>query len=185
MAKNKKTRGLPTAKYAALTSRAVTGRAKDLVSDLVRELSEAELRWQGRAHRRSPRAKQRLQAAVEAFVGDLLLAQTDDAPQGWVYRPTRPQSFTGQAIGYREFTSTRKGLERLGLVRRKRGLGWSGDPSIPVRDMGTRFCATPRLLDRAEQHGVPIAEIADHFVVTRSTNPRQLRAGVNQKPRKR
>lgn len=182
---NKKARGLPTAKYAALTGRAVSDRAKNLVTDLVRELSEQGLRWEGRAYRRSSRAKQRLQAAVEAFVADLLLAQTDDAAQGWVYRPTRPQGFTGQEIGYRDFTSARKGLEILGMVKRKRGRVGSFEPEDPSSGMGTRFCATPRLLDRSKQHGIPIAEIADHFVVSGSKNPLQNRAGVKQRPRKR
>ena len=36
--------------------------------------------------------------AIEGFVGDLLLAQAREKGGGWVYRSTRRESFTGEAV---------------------------------------------------------------------------------------
>ena len=171
MPRQNKARVLYAAQYAALASRAVTPQAGNLIRDISRELCEQERRRKARAYRRTPKALQRLQAAVEGFVGDLLLAQTNAAAQGWIYRSIRPQSFTGQEIGYRDFTAMRQGLEGLGMVVRKRFRRTlvrsvtRRDPNSPLCGIGTRFRATPVLLERSKQHGLRITNLTDHFSV--------------------
>src|SRR5262245_48824037 len=101
------TQGLQEAKYAALTSRAVTDPARDAVDALAQTISRDELSRGERKNKRGPATAQRLRDALEGFLGDLLLSQASERSQGWVYRSTRAESFNGEDVGHRDFTSVR------------------------------------------------------------------------------
>jgi hypothetical protein len=174
---------LQGARYAALTSRAVTDQARDAVDALAEALAEDELKRKQRKNKRGPEAAQRFRDALEGFLGDMLLAMTSERAQGWVYRSTRPESFTAQDIGHRDFTSVTDAMKSLGLITRKAGFRrWlvggfePGDPNLPLRDLATRFRATPELMERMEGYGIHLDNVSDHFIVALPKKPLQLRA---------
>lgn len=80
-----------------------------------------------------------------------------------------PASFTakntkGHVIGYRPFVTAMEGLEREGLVERVRG---TIDPTKLAFEKGiaTRFRATAKFIDFAEEYGVRLADWSSHFDV--------------------
>src|ERR1039458_7618904 len=59
--------------------------------------------------------------AIEGFMGDLLLAQAREKGGGWVFRSTRRESFTGDAVSYRQFKRLLDSLVDSGLIEMKKG----------------------------------------------------------------
>jgi hypothetical protein len=181
---------LRNATYAALDSKGVTEDARKLVATLCDQITTTELRLGRRKHRRVKKAAQ-LRTAVEGFVADLLRAQASG--NGLVYRPLRPESFTGEAVSYRTFTTLSETLGVMGLVE-----SWSGyqdtvqfdegGPKIGYRGYATRFRAKQALLDLSSEHGVQLEQIDQHFLLPLPEHPLQLRAnstrnGFGQKTR--
>ena len=169
---------LREATYAALTSKAVTEPARKLVDNLCDQITAAELRLGSRQHRRVKTASQ-LRTAVAGFVADLLRAQASG--NGLVYRPLRPESFTGAAVSYRTFAMLKETLADLGFLTSWPGYNDTvqfdeGGPKLPYRGYATRFSATQRLLDLGADHGVHPETAHEHFIAALPEKPLVLRA---------
>ena len=144
---------LINARYACLTSRAVTDKANEFVDDLLKHMEEKEKEQQRRKNKRSGVSRSKLRRAVEGFVGDLLHAYRDQKGRGWVYRSLKSNSFSGGDVSYRQFLTV---IQSLGdLVEQKVGYQvWSdgfdaGGPRLALRGKASRFKASEALIDLA------------------------------------
>ena len=184
-AKRQKGRELDDALYAALLSRAHSDQACALVDVVTKTIAEHELAGSLRANKRDKKHKT-LRLAVEAFLADLLQAQTSQKAKGFVYRPVRPDGFTGQAVSYRTFRSLTNAMVDLGFLENHKGFQVWRDrddtlgPASPFMQKATRFRATQRLLDVFSQHGILAAEFHQHFLIPLPENPLRLRASSSR-----
>jgi hypothetical protein len=184
-AKRQKGRELDDALYAALLSRAHSDQACALVDAVTKTIAEHELAGGLRANKRDKKQKE-LRSAVESTLADLLQAQASEKAKGYVYRPMRPDGFTGQAVSYRTFRSLTNALVDLGFLKSHKGFQVWRDrddtlgPSSPFMQRATRFRATQRLLDMFAQHGITAADFHMHFLIPLPENPLQLRTGSSR-----
>jgi hypothetical protein len=169
------------ASYAALDSKAATEDARKLVETLCNQITATEERLGRRQHHRVKTAAQ-FQAAVEAFVADLLRAHAYG--NGLVYRSLRPASFTGKAVSYRTFVTVCELLTEIGLVESWSGyqdtVQFEGGPKLGYNRHATRFRAKQALLDLCAQHGVAVADVDRHFLLPLPEQPLQLRASSSR-----
>jgi hypothetical protein len=172
---------LNNARYASLTSRAVTDAARRLIDGLIETVEMGEEYRKSRKNKRSEKARYALRRAMEGFVGDLLRAYADEKSGGWVYRSLKANSFSGDQISYRHFLPVLRSLGNF--VEMRTGYqAWSdgfdaGGPRLPIRGKATRFRATPLFIDYGKHHGVDVLEIRNHFIQELPKHPLVKRAG--------
>jgi hypothetical protein len=173
---------LRDASYAVLNCRAVTDNAHALVSALYERVTTHEKTTGKRENARVKKADA-YKKAIEGFVGDLLLAQTREKGGGWVYRSTKRESFTGEAVSYRHFKRLLDSLVDSNLIEMKKGFqprikfsDSDGGGAMASRSWAPRFRAKQSLLKLAEQHGVQPSEAAQHFIKELPKEPLQVRA---------
>jgi hypothetical protein len=177
---------LNEAKYASLTSRAVSAPGRKLVDWLIWIVEGAEDYRGSRKNKRSERARFTLGRAIEGFVGDLLRAYADKKSGGWVYRSRKANSFSGGDVSYRNFVAIMKSLGSF--VETKVGYQeWSngfdpGGPRLPIRTKATRFRAASKLIELCEDHNVDVSRIADHFIPELPRHPLVKKAGSVRDP---
>jgi hypothetical protein len=178
---------LNEAKYASLTSRAVSDPARKLIDHLV-EIVEGKEEYKGwRKTKRGEKARFALRRATEGFVGDVLRAYRDKKLGGWVYRSLKANSFSGGDISYRNFSAVMKCLER-GFFETKVGYQeWSsgfdaGGFRLPIRTKATRFRASPDLIRLCEHHNINVSQIAYHFIPELPRHPLVKKAGSVRDP---
>jgi len=151
---------LNDAKYASLTSRAVSARARALVERLTGRVEWEELEKKTRKTKRGEEARFTLRRAVEGIIGDLLRAHSDKKSGGWVFRSRKANSFSGGEVSYRNFATIVKNLDNL--IETKVGYQeWSngfdaGGPRLPIRTKATRFRAKPEFIQLCERNGVDV-----------------------------
>jgi hypothetical protein len=177
-AKRLRGRGLDDALYAALLSRSHSDQARALVATVAKLVIEQEIAAGTRTNKRDKK-QIALASAVERLLADLLQAHASETNKGYVFRPLRPEGFTGQAVSYRTFKSLVDALLSLGLLESYKGFQmWTtfDGPRVPTRQKATRFRATQRLLDLSEQHGVRATDFHQHFLIPLPENPVVLRA---------
>lgn len=179
---NKSPATLRDASYAALNCRAVTDNAHALVSALYERVTTHEKTTGKRKNARVKKADA-YKKAIEGFVGDLLLAQTREKGGGWVYRSTRRESFTGDAVSYRQFKRLLDSLVDSNLIEMKKGFqprtkfsDSEGGGSMASRSWAPRFRANQALLKLAEQNGVYPSDAMQHFIKELPKDPLQVRA---------
>jgi hypothetical protein len=175
---------LRNATFASLEGSAITPAAKKLVGALyTRVVAQVTLHEAETNGTKTNRAK--LKKAIEAFLADLLMAQTGKQPKQWVYRALKPAGFTGGPVGYRVFMPLRQALIELGLVEHRPGVDqWTsgfgesserGPAEHVANRWASRFCATPELLKLSTAHGVPPSKASDHFDFGLPRKPLQKR----------
>jgi hypothetical protein len=177
-AKRLKGRELDDALYAALLSRAHSDQARGLVDTVVKLVIEQEVAAGTRTNKRDKK-QTALASAVERFLADLLQAQASETNKGYVFRPLRPEGFTGQAVSYRTFKSLVDVMFTLGLLDEYKGFqGWTDGFGAPVPWIrkATRYRATEALLSLSHQHSVKVADFHQHFLIPLPENPLVLRA---------
>jgi hypothetical protein len=155
---------LRNATFATLSGHAVTKEAKGLLADVYARVVADQLE-----HEETNRNPRKLRSAVDAFLADLLIAQSGDEPREWVYRAMNPRGFTGALVGYRVFLKVVASSSRLELIQHAggvdhytQGFGESGK-GLVARRYASRFRATVRLLDLSTAHQVVPADAAEHF----------------------
>ena len=105
---------LRNAAFASLDGRALTPEAKKLVAEINSRVVACVSLEESKPGRVKTNRK-KLKAATEAFVADLLTAQSGKLPRRWVYRAMTARGFTG-AVGYRVFKPLMEALRALGLI---------------------------------------------------------------------
>jgi hypothetical protein len=172
---------LNNARYASLTSRAVTDAARGIIDGLIEFLEGREEHRKSRKNKRSEKARFDLRRAMEGFVGDLLRAQQDEESGGWVYRSLKINSFSGEAVSYRNFhavlNSLGKFVEHKTGYQERSNLAGPGGPSLPIRGKASRFRATPDFIEFCGHHGLDVADINEHFIQDLPQQPLVKRAG--------
>jgi len=161
---------LNDAKYASLTSRAVSHYAGTLINRLIKLIDEGEEKRGSRKNKRSEKAQLALRRTMEGFVGDLLRAYADMKSGGRVYRSRKANSFSGGEVSYRNFVTVLKSLGDY--VETKVGYQeWSdafdpGGPRLPIRAKATRFRATPKFIEFCKYFDVDVCpyRITEHFI---------------------
>jgi hypothetical protein len=177
---------LNDAKYASLTSRAVSAPARALVERLTRRVEWEELEKKTRKTKRGEKASFTLRRAVEGIIGDLLRAYSDKKSGGWVFRSRKVNSFSGGEISYRNFATIMENIDNL--IETKVGhQEWSngfdaGGPRLPIRTKATRFRAKPEFIQLCERNGVDVSRIADHFIPELPRYPLVKKAGSVRDP---
>jgi hypothetical protein len=170
---------LRDASYAGLNCRAVTDNAHALVSALYEQVTSHEKTTSKRKNARVKKADE-YRKAIEGFVGDLLLAQAREKGGGWVFRSTRRESFTGEAVSYRQFKRLLDSLVHGNLIEMVKGfqprskIGSGG--TIASKSWAPRFRANQPLLKLAKQHGIQPSDAAPHFIKELPKEPLQVRA---------
>jgi hypothetical protein len=177
---------LNDAKYASLTSRAVSDQARALIDHFIEMVEGVEEESGWRKNKRSEKSRSAFRRAMEGFVGDLLRAYADNKSGGWVYRSQKANSFSGGDVSYRNFVTVVKRLR--GLVETKAGYQeWSngfdpGGPRLPIRTKATRFRATRELIRFCEDFNIDVSEIGDHFIPELPRHPLVKKAGSVRDP---
>jgi hypothetical protein len=177
---------LNNARYASLTSRAVTDEARGIIDRLMEFLEGREGYRKSRKNKRSDRARSDVRRAMEGFIGDLLRAQQDGESGGWVYRSMKANSFSGELVSYRNFQAVLESLSNF--VEQKTGyqersnLPGPGGPSLPLRGKASRFRATPIFIEYCRHHGLDVGDINDHFIQDLPQQPLVKRAGSARDP---
>jgi len=123
----------------------------DAAQKLVQELSVDLAAAMGRRPLRA------FQAAVGAILGDLLTANALD-PDTRSYRSSRPESFTGQEVGFRPFIDAMRAMVATGLVSKSPGFFKANG-----RGEAAQYRATGLLLDQANAYEVHPANVGAHF----------------------
>jgi hypothetical protein len=136
---------LNDAKYASLTSRAVSDAARKLIDWLMRSVDVREEDEGSRKKKRSEKARFALRRVMEGFVGDLLRAYPDRGSGGWLYRSRKANSFSGGEVSYRNFVTVVKSLgdfveTKVGYQERSNGFD-PGGPRLPIRTKAWNFFA--------------------------------------------
>jgi hypothetical protein len=106
-------------------------------------------------------------AAIGAFLADLLVARSDEKPSEWVHRSLHAKGFSGGPVGHRVFVRALDALKSLGLVEHVVGVTEfrnSAFGSAVMQRFAARFRATPSLLELTARHRVPPQSAATHFV---------------------
>jgi hypothetical protein len=84
---------LRNAPMAELARRAMTGEANSTVDKLCELIADEELR-RSRKNKRRNKTQAGFRRAVEAFLGDLLVAQRRELSEGWTWLLTHRKHFT-------------------------------------------------------------------------------------------
>ncbi len=156
-------------RYAPLAN--LKGRATSAAATaLVLSLANAYPRTTKSATRsnRPIKLEPQFHAAIGAYLADLLMAQGNEDGAGWLRLSLAKKDFKKPSpVSYRMFEGIRKSWKAAELVTEhagysgKRGFGSPG----PIYGSMTRFRATPKLLKIAEDHGVLINDLQDHFFI--------------------
>ena len=93
---------LRVAPMATLDATARTESAKRLIARLADELTNWETAFAHRKNQRKGRLE-KLQAAIGAFIADLLNARNHPEANGWTWRSLRKSGFTGHTVSFRDF----------------------------------------------------------------------------------
>jgi hypothetical protein len=174
---------LNDAKYASLTSRAVSDAARTLIDRLIKLVDGGA--EGSRKNKRSEKARFALSRAMEGFVGDLLRAYADKKSGGWVYRSRKANSFSGGDVSYRNFVTVLKSLgdrveTKVGYQEWSNGFD-PGGPRLPIRTKATRFRATPKFTEFCDCF-IDVSRVADHFIPELPRHPLVKRAGSLRDP---
>lgn len=180
---------------AELTRPADTAEARQLVETLAAALEAREGRLGTRSNRRAASYRKRLLGALASFVGDLLGAPQRGAFGGLIFRSKRSNTFKGELVAYRQFAAVLAFLKGEGLLEEFPGFGpgqgidWGdGVVSKGAAGKAARFRATPRLLTLAEEAGVLLDYVDEHFPlpsVSKDAPLVVLKSASEQRPGKR
>ncbi|GGI33047.1 hypothetical protein [Bradyrhizobium guangdongense] len=178
----------PQDNYADFMVRVVSREATALITDLTARISaleharkldsvRSEVPTRGR-YRKGPKGVESLRNALGRFVGHLLMAKAGAHRTDTVFRSLKKDGFTGGPVTFPAFDSAWRGLEALELLSRVPGqhrfhpLGFDGGP-MKLPGQASVFEATAALLTLAQDYGVSLAKIEEHFVQDRA--PLELR----------
>ena len=116
----------PCCSMATLDATARSESAKRLIARLANELTNWETAFADRKNQRKGRLE-KLQAAIGAFMADLLNACNHPEANGWTWRSLTKSGFTGQTVSFRDFDAIVKAWLACGSRGARSGLqGASG-----------------------------------------------------------
>jgi hypothetical protein len=167
-------------RYAELRSQWRTEAAHELIRHMYRRIADHEKTSGSRVLGRRARSGVRFEDALTRLVGDLLRAHAGTNATGRIYRPTGKNDFRDAPVKYDMFMNALDGLKALGLVEHLKGrtryreAGFD-DIRVTVSGRASRFWATPKLLQFADEHGINSSNVEEHFRPELPSNPLVLR----------
>ena len=172
-------RSLRVAPMATLDATARSESAKGLIARLADELTNWETAFAARKNQRKGRLE-KLQAAIGAFLADLLNACNHPEANGWTWRSLSKSGFTGHTVSFRDFDAIVSAWAACGLLERVAGFKEPVvfDPGDQLRARGkaSRFRATPKLLLICAEYGVTPQNAGEHFAYRPPKHPLRLNA---------
>jgi hypothetical protein len=154
------------APLANLRGRAISAAATALVSYLATAYPRTPKK-EGTSYKPKKLLPQ-LHAAIGAFLADLLMAQANDDGAGWLRLSLDKRVFKKPSpVSYRMLEGLRLSWNGAGLIVERAGYSGRrgfGSPGPPIGKM-TRFKVTPKLLKIAEDHGVLVEAVQEHFFI--------------------
>jgi hypothetical protein len=153
---------LRDAAYASLQGAAKSKAALALGRAICAQVAKYERDHSTHQHKPGPA----VELAVDAFLADLLVAQSDERPSEWVHRALHAQGFSGGPVGHRVFIRVSNALKGLELVEHSDGVTKftnSAFGSAVEQRWAARFRATPMLLELSARHRVPLQSAHKHF----------------------
>ena len=170
---------LRVAPMATLDATARTESAKRLMARLADELANWETAFAHRKNQRKGRLE-KLQAAIGAFIADLLNARNHAEANGWTWRSLRKGGFTGHTVSFRDFDAVVSAWVSCGLVERiagfKEPVVFDPGDQLRVRGKASRFRATPKLLAICAEGGITPQNAGEHFAYRPPEHPLRLNA---------
>jgi hypothetical protein len=152
-------------RYAALLSRTRSRAAQDLVMALYCEIDDWETKTNRRKRRR--RSTEVFTGALQRLVGDLLRARAARNATGRIFHALGRMTFDDVPVSYKVFNGVFIGLQGLSYLGVELGTRKSART--------TAFWATDKLLQRAEEFGIHLSNINDHFKPEPPHHPLVLR----------
>ena len=179
-------KAIANAVYADCRSRCASDAGRRLVNAVLAALKEYE-DTTGRKYARHGRRITAFAKSVEGFVGDLMLARSNTAASGWVYRPLRHQQFHGSKITHSHLSTAIAGLQFLGLIERaplvrRFGPDLFVSGNMQLKGGDTRFRSTLKLAVMARDAGVDLGALADHFRPLRGSPTRSRKRATCPSP---
>ncbi|WP_157223379.1 hypothetical protein [Rhodovulum sp. PH10] len=150
--------------------------AHELVDKISGLIAEHEKRKRKRGSKQA-----QFDATAAGFLGDLLVAVTEENPQGWVYRPMGRSRFSSSDVTYHDFKSLTDEMTQLRLIEEKPGFSerfqWDDDDEPCMgRKAATRFRASsPDLWEAANSLGISSHNVRTHFILRLPSYPLILR----------
>ena len=170
---------LRVAPMATLDATARSESAKRPIARLADELTNWETAFARRKNERKGRLE-KLQAAIGAFLADLLSACNHPEANGWTWRSLSKSGFTGHTVSFRDFDAIVSAWAACGLLERVAGFKepvvFDPGDQLRVRGKASRFRATPKLLALCAEHGIIPHNASEHFVYTPPERPLRLNA---------
>jgi hypothetical protein len=152
-------------RYAALLSRTRSSQARDLI----RQLFDEAVLWQAASGKRARKLRdadaKRYHEALERLVGDVLRARA--AATGRIFHALGRMTFDDVPVSYKVFNGVFTSLQGLSYLGVELGTRKSSRT--------TAFWATDKLLQRAEDFGIHLGNIGEHFQPEPPHHPLVLR----------
>jgi hypothetical protein len=152
-------------RYAALLSRTRSSQARDLIQQLFDEVTL----WQAASGKRARKLREAdaksYHDALERLVGDLLRARAAKHATGRIFHALGRMTFGDVPVSYKVFRVVLDGLQGLSCLGVELGTTRSGRT--------TSFWATDKLLQRAEDFGIRLSNIGEHFKPELASYPRR------------
>src|SRR5262249_21485902 len=117
--------------------------------------------------------------ALERLIGDLLRARAEPGSTGRIYRAMRPENFTDDVVGFRNFKAAvdaLAGLKLLDLIPGKSRYIAVFGAKYTTPGLAARLRATRKLIRRANDAGVALSDIDQHFRLEPPRHPLVLKA---------
>jgi hypothetical protein len=164
-------------RYAALLSRTRSSQARDLIQQLFDEV----VLWQAASGKRARKLRdadaKSYHDALERLVGDLLRARAAKHATGRIFHALGRMTFDDVPVSYKVFNGVFIGLQGLSYLGVELGTRKSART--------TAFWATDKLLQRAEDLGIHLGNIGEHFKPEPPPHPLVLRGPTTWKGKRK
>jgi hypothetical protein len=164
-------------RYASLLSRTRSSQARDLIHQLFDEVT----RWQAASGKRARKLRdadaKSYHDALERLVGDVLRARAAKQATGRIFHSLGRMAFDDVPVSYKVFRSVLWGLQGLSYLGVELGTRKSART--------TAFWAINKLLQRAEDFGIRLDNINEHFKPEPPLNPLVLRGPTTRKGKRK
>lgn len=158
---------LEAAERAEFLRTSETDAAKQFVEALVDQTLAQEAATKPRQRKRRKADMERFERAVAALSADLIFSRTNEASEGFMYRPNDRSALSETLVSSRHFEQLIALWEHMGLIEVtgyfQTKLDFNGPTQIVLLGRARRIRATQKLLCLASKHDIYPTNINDSF----------------------